>query len=154
MTLKPSNNFIKKRSFFLTRLFRQILSFVQSEKKQYLLQLLVCLGIIVFFLRLLNSNSLSRFENLALDTLFKLQPVSTSSTSPIVYIELAEESIQTIGQFPWPRYYHAALIHILQEWQVKAIVFDLVFERPSTDAFNDKAFYRLKADFADGDFAF
>jgi diguanylate cyclase (GGDEF)-like protein len=56
----------------------------------------------------------------------------------IVHIDMSEDSLQVFGRWPWPRYNHAALVHILSEWGAKEIVFDVIFSEAST-TFDDEA---------------
>ena len=55
----------------------------------------------------------------------------------IVFIEIADDSIQAIGEWPFPRQYHAALIEALQAYGAKSIVLDFIFaeRRPEDPLF-------------------
>ena len=81
---------------------------------------------------------LKRFVFFFLDYFFRNRPAIQASPD-IAYIEIAEDSIQGIGRWPWPRQYHAVLTHYLTEWKARAIVFDVLFSEPSTE-FDDGAF--------------
>lgn len=56
----------------------------------------------------------------------------------IAYIEIAEDSLDAIGRWPWPRHYHAVMTHILKEWGAKDVMFDMIFSEPG-DSFDDGA---------------
>lgn len=81
---------------------------------------------------------LERLERVLLDSFFRLRPAAASHPS-IVYVEIAEDSVQAIGRWPWPRHYHAVLAHLLRRWGARAVVFDMIFSEPST-FFDDGAF--------------
>ncbi len=49
---------------------------------------------------------------------------------PVVIIDLDEESLATIGQWPWPRTVMAALVDRLQQMGALVIGFDIVFPEP------------------------
>jgi diguanylate cyclase (GGDEF)-like protein len=46
---------------------------------------------------------------------------------------MAEDSVNAIGRWPWPRKWHAALVKILTEYKPKAIAFDVIFSEPQDD---------------------
>lgn len=50
----------------------------------------------------------------------------------IVLIDIADDTLQTIGQWPFGREYHSALINILKEAGAKAVLFDILFVEPSS----------------------
>jgi len=113
--------------------FTKALSFAN---RFHLIQTLVSLSIIGFFVWILGTPLLMRFEHIVLDTFFQTRsPIETHPA--IVYIEIGEDSTEAIGRFPWPRHYHGVLIHILQAWGAKVIVFDTIFARPRNDPYED-----------------
>ncbi|MFK8185666.1 MAG: CHASE2 domain-containing protein [Phormidesmis sp.] len=68
-------------------------------------------------------------ELMAYNQLFRLRgPIQWSPE--IVVIGIDEPSLQQIGQFPWPREIHTALLQQLTPAQPSAIVFDIVFADP------------------------
>ena len=83
------------------------------------------------------SNFLERIELLTLDYRFHLRHVQ-SRPSDVVFIDMAEDSINVIGRWPWPRKWHAALIKILSPYRPKAIAFDVIFSEPQ-DEIDDTA---------------
>ena len=51
----------------------------------------------------------------------------------IAFIDIGEDTIHNLGQWPISRDYHAALIHVLGQYGVKAVVFDIVFTDPKPE---------------------
>ncbi len=95
--------------------------------------------ITLLHLLLISAPFIQRLELVFLDAFFRHRPPLMTS-SKIVYVEIAQDSIDKIGRWPWPRRYHAALLSILNEWQTHAVVFDAFFSEPSPDQFDDSAF--------------
>jgi len=79
---------------------------------------------------ILSAAPLKGADRMALDRFFKYRPPIPVDSS-IVCIEIAEDGLNQIGRWPWPRKYHAALIHLLHTWGAKAAVFDILFSEPS-----------------------
>lgn len=79
-----------------------------------------------------------RLELITVDYRFILrrpEPVKAD----IVFIDMAEDSIDAIGRWPWPRKWHAAITRILSEYDPRMIAFDVVFAEPQ-DEINDATF--------------
>ncbi|NQT95602.1 MAG: SpoIIE family protein phosphatase [Candidatus Omnitrophica bacterium] len=70
------------------------------------------------------------FELATLDVRFKLRP-QQKVTDKVVIIEVAEDSLNKIGQWPIDRKFHAALIDVLTAYDVQAIIFDVLFGQES-----------------------
>ncbi|MEZ5902232.1 MAG: adenylate/guanylate cyclase domain-containing protein [Alphaproteobacteria bacterium] len=91
------------------------------------------LHILILFLLLCGSVSFSgssnelrkRMQNLVFDSYNKLLP--RKPTSDVVIVDLDENSLRIIGQWPWSRDVMAQLISNLKEYGAKAIAFDMVF---------------------------
>jgi len=98
-----------------------------------LIQWLVGVGLIGSFLVLLATPCLERFEYLVLDHFFRQRPPLATHPA-IIIIEIAEDSIQALGRWPWPRRYHARMADLLREWGAQAVLFDLSFTEASTPA--------------------
>ncbi len=64
-------------------------------------------------------------QNLVFDSYNKL--LSRKPTSDVVIVDLDENSLRIIGQWPWSRDVMAQLISNLKEYGAKAIAFDMVF---------------------------
>ena len=66
-----------------------------------------------------------RFQYLVFDNYNKLAP--REPTDDVVIVDLDENSLRRIGQWPWPRNVIAELITNLNDMGAKAIAFDMVF---------------------------
>jgi len=64
------------------------------------------------------------------DKCFQLRPPQKVS-SDIAIIEIDDETLQHLGQWPFPRDFHASLVNILGELGAKTIIFDLIFSEPT-----------------------
>jgi len=73
-----------------------------------------------------------RLELLTLDFRFNLRH-SKPRPSDIVFIDMAEDSINAIGRWPWPRKWHAAIIKVLSAYDPKVIAFDVIFSEPQDE---------------------
>lgn len=142
---KKPPRFIHPSDPFYSRWVRALYHQLSSMRKPTLYQLLICLVLIAVSTFLFSSPELERFENLFFDYYFKYRPAFKAHPD-IVLIEIAEDSLQGVGRWPWPRHYHAAMTHILKEYGARAIVFDILFSEPSGD-FDDGAFEESLATF-------
>ena len=79
-----------------------------------------------------------RLEMLTLDYRFAVRTYAPKD-SDIVFIDMAEDSIEAIGRWPWPRKWHAALVDALAQYNPKVIAFDIIFSEPQ-DKPDDDAF--------------
>lgn len=74
-----------------------------------------------------------RLENFTLDQRFRLRP--PLATHPkIILVEIAEDSIESIGRWPWDREWHALAIKALKDLGAKSVAFDILFSEPSEPA--------------------
>lgn len=73
---------------------------------------------------------LDNYEYILLDLRFKSRPMQKIDPQ-IVIIEIGNDTLANLGQWPLPRDYHASLIKVLSECQVKAVVFDILFSEPT-----------------------
>ncbi len=93
-------------------------------------ELLICIGVTVVVAGLHAAGVFERFELTTIDTRFKLR--GNIPTRPeIAFIDMAEDSIRSIGRWPWPREWHATLVSVLNEFKPKAVAFDVLFVEPS-----------------------
>ncbi|MBF0569171.1 MAG: CHASE2 domain-containing protein [Candidatus Omnitrophica bacterium] len=72
------------------------------------------------------------FEKNELDSLdlrFRLRP-AIARTDKVVIVEIDNDTIRKLGQFPFHRGYHAKLIDALSAAGAKAVVFDIFFSEP------------------------
>jgi len=101
-------------------------------------RLIAAILIAVTILLMYSFNVVQRLELLTVDYRFLLRR-QVPLKADIVFIDMAEDSIDAIGRWPWPRKWHAALTRILSEYKPKAIAFDVVFAEPQ-DEVNDATF--------------
>ena len=133
MAIKPPGNLVRKPPAFET--FFQSL---RSLNKFHFIQACGILLIIALGWLILRSEVLLRFEYLFLDLMIRNKPAIQASPD-IVFIEIAEDTLQVIRERPLPRNYHGIIAEILKTWGAKAILFDYVFEGKTTP-FNDDVF--------------
>jgi CHASE2 domain-containing sensor protein/signal transduction histidine kinase len=70
-----------------------------------------------------------RLDHGVYDELINFQKVPASDD--IVVVAIDDESIASLGGWPWPRQFHARLLNRLAEAQPKAILYDILFVDPS-----------------------
>ena len=73
----------------------------------------------------------ARADNLLYDSILSLQHRPGSDS--IIIVAIDEESLATIGRWPWPRRVHAAFVDRLAEARPAAIGYDVLFIEPSGD---------------------
>jgi CHASE2 domain-containing sensor protein len=73
------------------------------------------------YLRIFNN-----YELLFYDLRFQLRP-PIESCKDIVIIEIADDTLKNLGKWPLPRDFHASLINVLKEFDVKSVAFDILF---------------------------
>ena len=125
----PDNYFKRKK--------RQVAFYLSTAFRSHAIHLSGCLVIIFLQLLIMNTPFMERFENMCVDFFFRIRPPIAMHPA-IVHIDMAEDSVQGIGRWPWPRHNHAAMIKVLHDWGAKAIVFDVIFSETST-GFDDEA---------------
>jgi len=81
---------------------------------------------------------MEKFELITVDYRFVIRPPQKSA-SDVIFIDMAEDSIEAIGRWPWPRKWHATIVSALSEYKPKAIAFDVVFSEPQ-DEVDDAVF--------------
>lgn len=75
---------------------------------------------------------------------------TTAIKNPIVIIAIDDESLQTIGQWPWKRAEYAKLLEQLEATQPRAIAFDVLFSEPSRyGTIDDMIFAKAIENFSD-----
>jgi adenylate cyclase len=70
-----------------------------------------------------------RFLDFSYDTLQRLDP-RVYSPAPVRIVDIDEESLARLGQWPWPRTRVAKLVERLREQGAASIAFDIVFSEP------------------------
>ncbi len=107
-------------------------------KYKHGVRLLLALVLVVAIVLLYEFDVFKRLELLTLDYRFILRHPKLKSSN-IVFIDMAEDSVDAIGRWPWPRRWHATLIKALSSWRPKAIAFDVIFSEPQEDTTDDLA---------------
>ena len=62
--------------------------------------------------------------------LLKPRPIPPPEQQPVVIIDLDENSLAEVGQWPWPRRTIARLVQNLTQMGVAQVAFDVVFAEP------------------------
>jgi CHASE2 domain-containing sensor protein len=96
---------------------------------------------LAIFLLLSYSRVFDGFEYNTFDFRYKLRPAREVSQD-IVIIEISDDSIEKIGEWPFPRNYHSLMIRALDSSGAKAIIFDIFFSEmtPEDEEFAISAF--------------
>ena len=92
---------------------------------------ILVLGLLSFF------NLFASWEHKAYDVLMFLQG-EQDFRDDIVIVGITEEDLAALGQFPWPREYHAQLIRKLTQNGAAAIGMDIIFSESSPDQRQDE----------------
>ncbi|MEE8424833.1 MAG: CHASE2 domain-containing protein, partial [Elusimicrobiota bacterium] len=82
------------------------------------------------FLRFADPAALVDIRHWTFDAFQRAAPREYRPDSPVRIIDIDDESLEKIGQWPWPRTQVAAVVERLQELGVGVIVFDVVFAEP------------------------
>ncbi len=77
-----------------------------------------------------------KVEFMALDNMFRLRGVRAANEN-IAIVGIDDKSLETLGRWPWPRDYHASFLQILNQYDPKFVVFDILF--PEADPSGDVA---------------
>lgn len=81
------------------------------------------------FIYLLNPIPIQILRNATFDQFQRLQPRAYRDT-PVRIIDIDDESLKRLGQWPWPRTRIAELVSLLQTAGPSAIAFDIIFAEP------------------------
>jgi len=81
-------------------------------------------------LRVWDPSPVARLRSLVFDSYQRLAPLNFDSELPVRIVDIDEESLKRIGQWPWPRTVLAELVDKLGENGAAAIGFDIVFPEP------------------------
>jgi adenylate cyclase len=92
---------------------------------------LLCLALLfaLLFLRVTDPQLLEELRLRAFDTFQVLKP-RVAAQRPVVIVDIDEESLRKLGQFPWPRTRIADLVTRLTRLGAAAVAFDVVFAEP------------------------
>jgi adenylate cyclase len=91
--------------------------------------LCVVLLFALIFLRVTDPGPLEELRLRAFDIFQVIKP-RVAAQRPVVIIDINEESLQKLGQFPWPRTRIAEMITRLTRLGAAAVAFDIIFSEP------------------------
>jgi len=89
--------------------------------------LLVILSAVVMF-RLADPKAITRLRDITFDYYNKLMPRIPGTG--VIIVDIDEESVSRIGQWPWPRTVVGKIPEQLKKWGAKSVGFDMVFAEP------------------------
>ena len=81
-------------------------------------------------LRVWDPTPVARLRSLVFDAYQRLDPRAFDPALPVRIVDIDEESLKRIGQWPWPRTVLAELVDKLVAGGAAAIGFDMVFPEP------------------------
>ena len=81
-------------------------------------------------LRIWDPSPVARLRSLVFDTFQRIAPLQFDSALPVRIVDIDEDSLTKLGQWPWPRTLLAELIEKLGAQGAAAIGFDMVFPEP------------------------
>ncbi|MEI8153602.1 MAG: CHASE2 domain-containing protein, partial [Hyphomicrobiales bacterium] len=91
--------------------------------------LCVVLLLALLFMRVSDPGPLEELRLRAFDIFQVIQP-RVATQRPVVIVDIDEQSLRKLGQFPWPRTRIAEMITRLTELGAAAIGFDVIFAEP------------------------
>ena len=98
---------------------------------------LIILPIVIFFIFAISFfHWLDNYELETLDLRFLIRH-SIKTTDKVIFIEIAEDTFEKLGMFPFDRNYHALMVKALKDAGAKYIFFDFFFSEPQA---HDKEF--------------
>lgn len=81
-------------------------------------------------LRVWDPSPVARLRSLVFDAYQRISPLQFDPELPVRIVDIDEESLKRLGQWPWPRTLLAELVNKLGEQGAAAIAFDMVFPEP------------------------
>jgi adenylate cyclase len=81
-------------------------------------------------LRIWDPTPVARLRSLVFDAYQRVNPRSFDPTLPIRIVDIDEESLKRVGQWPWPRTVLAELVDKLTAAGAAIVAFDMVFPEP------------------------
>jgi adenylate cyclase len=81
-------------------------------------------------LRVWDPTPVARLRSLVFDSYQRLSPRDFDPALPVRIVDIDEDSLKEVGQWPWPRTMLAALVDKLAAGGAAAIGFDIVFPEP------------------------
>ncbi len=110
------------------RILKSIFSF---ERSLGMLLLVVFLGLYYADLKT-NAGFLDFWRNKVFDFYQEIKPreIPDAKDKPVTIIDLDEQSLETVGQWPWPRNVLAQMVQNLMQMGAILVAFDVVFAEP------------------------
>ncbi len=87
----------------------------------------------------------SRLQNLVFDAYQQIDPRPHFDASPVLVLDIDENSLNKIGQWPWPRDYLSVITQYLQDLGAAVIAYDVFFSEPDGTS-PDKVVERMPDD--------
>ena len=81
-------------------------------------------------LRVWDPSPVARMRALVFDAYQRVSPLQFDPQQPVRIVDIGEESLQKLGQWPWPRTLLAQLVEKLVADGAAAIAFDMIFPEP------------------------
>lgn len=100
---------------------------------------LVMLGLVILFL--VNINQFYNWTQAANFSLYdtQLKDLSVSADKEVLIIEIDEQSLSLMGEWPWPRSFHGQLVDLLTQADASVIAYNVVFSHSNINDENDMA---------------
>ncbi|KJR40439.1 adenylate/guanylate cyclase with Chase sensor [Candidatus Magnetoovum chiemensis] len=89
----------------------------------------ISLGVLTAIISLLiwNFDMFNTVDAKIMESFFILRGPIEKPSPEIIIISIGDKDIETFGKWQWPRTYHAAILEVLQEYDVKAVGYDVLF---------------------------
>ena len=81
-------------------------------------------------MRVWDPSPVARLRSLVFDSYQRMAPLQFDPELPVRIVDIDEESLKKLGQWPWPRTLLAELVDKLGQQGAAAIAFDMVFPEP------------------------
>ncbi|MFH1621836.1 MAG: CHASE2 domain-containing protein [Candidatus Omnitrophota bacterium] len=100
---------------------------IDIRKRSKVLSIILVILIFSFlaFFKVFSNHELTFY-----DLLFKIRP-PLKTHQDLIIVEISDDTLKNLGQWPLPRDFHASLVDILSEFKAKMIIFDMFFSEPS-----------------------
>jgi len=99
---------------------------------QFLLRALLPVAVVAFFLAVQYQDPLvrMRIRDFAFDALQKLHPGVYAEEVPVRVVAIDDQSLEKVGQWPWPRTVLAQILDELKALGARVVVLDLILAEP------------------------
>jgi adenylate cyclase len=107
------------------------MTFVQLLRRRFDSARALCLALLaaLLFLRVADPHVLEEIRLRTFDTYQVIHP-RKATQRPVVIVDIDEESLHKLGQWPWPRTRIAEMVERLTQLGAAAIAFDVIFSEP------------------------